>query len=133
MTVFDGDLADYRAWRLTQPSTGGGTREIRSDTAEATSPTDRKQQKREEAEARQRLSQQKKPLQKQLAALEKKMDTFNVERVKVEQQLSDEALYLLERKADLQAALKRQGDIIAALAEAEGAWLELHMALEAMG
>ena len=133
VTVFDGDLADYRAWRLTQPSTGGGTREVRSDTAEAASPTDRKQQKREEAEARQRLSQQKKPLQKQLAALEKKMDTFNVERVKVEQQLSDEALYLLERKADLQAALKRQGDIIAALAEAEGAWLELHMALEAMG
>ncbi len=98
----------------------------------ASSEVDRKTQKRQEAEARQRLSERKKPLVKQLTALERDLATLNSEKTTLDAQLADEAIYSAERKTELQTALKRQGEVSARLAEQEEAWLLVHMEIEAL-
>ena len=58
---FDGDLADYCAYRLAQQAADTAPRH-----AAGGAEVDRKTQKRQEAEARQRLSEYEKPLLKRL-------------------------------------------------------------------
>ena len=125
---FDGDLADYRAYRLAQQAADAAPR----SSGTASSEVDRKTQKRQEAEARQRLSERKKPLVKQLTALERDLATLNSEKTTLDAQLADEAIYSAERKTELQTALKRQGEVSARLAEQEEAWLLVHMEIEAL-
>ena len=93
---------------------------------------DRKAQKRLEAEARQRLSAQRKPLEKQLAQYEKTLTALQAEKSTLDTLLADEAMYQPEQKTQLQQALKRQGEVSAALAEAEEQWLMVQMELEAL-
>ena len=93
---------------------------------------DRKTQKRQEAEARQRLSEQKKPLLKRLTALERELTPLNAEKAALDAQLADEAIYSAERKSEMQAALKRQGEVSARLAELEEDWLMVQMEIEAL-
>ena len=125
---FDGDLADYRAYRLAQQAAADAVAPSAGDAQEI----DRKAQKRQEAEARQRLSQLKKPLQKQMDKLEKELNALSAEKEALDAQLADEAMYAPERKTELQAALKRQGEVVARLAEVEEGWLEVQMELEAL-
>ncbi len=127
---FDGDLADYRTYRLAQQA--GGSSNVVAPPSSDAQDVDRKAQKRQEAEARQRLSQQKKPLQKQMDKLEKEMAMLTAEKAALDAQLADETLYAPERKGELQAALKRQGEIVTRLAEVEENWLEVQMELEAL-
>ena len=47
-------------------------------------------------------------------------------------QLADEAIYSAERKSEMQAALKRQGEVGARLAELEEDWLMVQMEIEAL-
>ena len=93
---------------------------------------DRKAQKRLEAEARQRLSAQRKPLEKQLAQYEKTLTALQAEKGTLDTLLADEAMYQPEQKTQLQQALKRQGEVSAALAEVEEQWLMVQMELEAL-
>ena len=71
---FDGDLEDYRQWRLAQLADAG------KPSAGDAQGLNRKEQKRQEAEARQRLSQLRKPLQTRLNKLEKELDQLSAER-----------------------------------------------------
>lgn len=125
---FDGDLADYRAYRLAQQAADAAPRASAAGGAEV----DRKTQKRQEAEARQRLSEQKKPLLKRLTALERELTPLNAEKAALDAQLADEAIYSAERKSEMQAALKRQGEVSARLAELEEDWLMVQMEIEAL-
>ena len=77
--------------------------------AQAARKWDRKTQKRQEAEACQRLSEQKKPLLKRLTALERELTPLNAEKPRWTRNWADEAIYSAERKSEMQAALKRQG------------------------
>ena len=126
---FDGDLADYRAYRLAQQAADAAPRSTGAATG---SEVDRKTQKRQEAEARQRLSEQKKPLLKRLTALERELTPLNAEKAALDAQLADEAIYSAERKSEMQAALKRQGEVSARLAELEEDWLMVQMEIEAL-
>ncbi|HSC80512.1 MAG TPA: ATP-binding cassette domain-containing protein [Chitinolyticbacter sp.] len=125
---FDGDLDDYTRY----------SQEKRLETARASTQqgagdsVDRKAQKRAEAEARQKLASQRKPLEQKLARIEKEMTPLGAEHAALTVALSEEGLYAPERKAELQDKLKRETEVKARLDELELAWLELQDAIEAL-
>lgn len=123
---FDGDLEDYRRWRLDQLA--AGQRALPSDQPDM----DRKQKKREEAEQRQRLSAQKKPLLARLKQLEKELDKLNAEKLKLEAFLADEQSYLPESRQALADNSRRQGEVMSALDILELDWLNTQEKLESL-
>ena len=93
----------------------------------------RKDQRRQEAEARQKLSQRKKPLQTRIAKVEKEMDSLNAEKATLDAFVADAASYDPAQKAKLTEALKRQAEVHARLEALEADWLEAHEELEQIG
>ena len=126
MTEFDGDLDDYRNW-LNQAES--------APNAEATlslsvSATDRRDQKRQEAEARNALSAKRRPLENAVRAIEKEMARHQTEKARLDGLLATDALYSEGRKEDLKRALRKQAEINARLSELEENWLLRHAELE---
>jgi ATP-binding cassette subfamily F protein 3 len=123
---FDGDLEDYRQWRIAQ-------------LAEGNKPSDgdaqgvnRKEQKRQEAEARQQLAKQRKPLQNRLNKLEQEMDKLSQEKTQLEAFLSSAEAYDDANKLKLADSVKRQGEVASRLAVVEEEWMEVQEQLEAL-
>jgi ATP-binding cassette subfamily F protein 3 len=119
---FDGDLEDYRNWLNERQ------RSTRSD--KSTDATERRAQKRQEAEHRNQLAQKRRPLERQVADLEKRMDRLHKEKAETETALAAGELYEDDNKEKLKALLLRQGRIEATLTQIEEDWLSLHEALE---
>ncbi|MDP2833685.1 MAG: ATP-binding cassette domain-containing protein [Pseudomonadota bacterium] len=123
---FDGDLDDYRDW-LFKTKLG---KPVAQESAAATPAVDRKEQKRQEAEARQRLSTQKKPVETRIKRLEEQMERRNKRRAELETLLTDPALYVESRKEDLKARLFEQATLVKELEQLEVEWLEQQEVLE---
>ena len=116
---FDGDLDDYRDW-LRQCEAGPSA-------AEAVGTT-RKQQKRDQAEARNQRYAQKRPLAQRLAKLERRMAELERERLPLGQWLADPESYADKEK--LQPALLREAALRLEIERAEEEWLALQAELE---
>ena len=125
VTPFDGDLDDYRRYRMEQ----GANEDVSSG---ATAGVDRKQQKRLEAEQRQRQAQLRKPLENRLRKVEPEIERLTAEKQQLEQQLADSALYEAAQKDALKQALLRQSEVQNRLDELELEWLELQTELESI-
>lgn len=130
---FDGDLDDYRAW-LFNPEKADA---VSQTNAAATPPPsenaiDRKEQKRQAAEARQRLSSQKSPIEKRIRHLESVMERLNTRKQALEISLADPGLYDDARKEDLKAQLFEQAQIARELEEIEADWVAQQEALESL-
>ena len=125
VTPFDGDLDDYRRYRMEQ----GTNEDVPSG---ATAGVDRKQQKRLEAEQRQRQAQLRKPLENRLRKVEPEIERLTAEKQQLEQQLADSALYEAAQKDALKQALLRQSEVQNRLDELELEWLELQTELESI-
>ena len=110
---FDGDLDDYRDWVLNQ-------RKRERDVA----PDERKARKREEAQARQRLFDARKPLLARQAALEHEMETLVREKEALDAWLAGEAAYAEDARDSLKERIARQGELTWQLARLETEWLE---------
>jgi len=123
---FEGDLDDYRDWVL------GLRRRERAEpeTAGTTAPVDRKAQKREEAAARQRLADARRPITARQAAIEKEMAGYNSEKDQLDAWLAAPDAYADAMKDELKAKVARQGEVVWQLARLETEWLELAEALE---
>ena len=93
-------------------------------------PAARKEQKRSDAGARQKLSAAKKPLEQKLNELEKKLKALVSERENIESWLAHEEAYSEEHKTRLQEMLKRQGELATEAADVEWTWLEVQQKLE---
>ncbi|UTH73809.1 ATP-binding cassette domain-containing protein [Chromobacterium sp. IIBBL 290-4] len=124
--AFDGDLEDYRQWRIAQ-------------LAEADKPSDgdaqgvnRKEQKRQEAEARQQLAKQRKPLQNRLSKLEQEMDKLTQEKTQLETFLSSSEAYDDANRQKMADSVKRQGEVASRLETVEEEWMEVQEQLEAL-
>jgi ATP-binding cassette subfamily F protein 3 len=119
VTMFDGDLDDYRDWLLkSQIGTSG---------AETKEPKiDRKNLKRLEAEFRQATQ----PLRKQLTQQEKGMSELQNKLQVLEQKMADPELYNAENKAKLKQLLAEQADYKTHLGDMEMSWLETQEQLE---
>ncbi|SEA40088.1 ATP-binding cassette domain-containing protein [Paraburkholderia sartisoli] len=134
---FDGDLDDYRDWLLqhaadqraaAKASNGAGGVESGADAA-----VNRKEQRRLEAETRQKLSHLKKPLQSRITKIEKEMDMLNTEKATLDAFVADPSSYEPERKTQLTDAIRRQAEVTTRLETLEAEWLEKHEELEQIG
>ena len=91
---------------------------------------DRKTQKRQEAETRQRLSAQRKPLEKRLAKVEKELAELTARHAEQTARLAEEGIYSAERKDELQMTLKLEAETQQRIEELEMDWLEITGELE---
>ena len=144
---FDGDLDDYKVWAKNYAS--AKAKGIKNDkvviqqsvpakNVPKAAPvveigTDRKEQKRNDADARQRLANTRKPLEKKLNELDAKLKTLTTERANIEAWLGDESAYADDKKCQLTDMLKRQGEIVTAIADIEWEWMGVSEKLEAVG
>ncbi|OLL30681.1 ABC transporter [Burkholderia sp. SRS-W-2-2016] len=142
---FDGDLDDYRDWllqhaaeqRAALKANAAGNAGAAGNGAGAANGADsgvnRKEQRRLEAETRQKLAHLKKPLQSRIAKIEKEMDALNAEKATLDAFVADPASYEPEQKNKLTEAIRRQADVNARLETLEAEWLETHDELEQIG
>ncbi len=136
---FDGDLDDYRDWLFKSrasaaESAGTGVSAADAAAATGTEPTgaDRKEQRRLDAEHRQRLSAQRKPLQKRLASVEADMARIGQQLAVDEQALASEGIYDAARKEELRDTLARQAQARQQMDALEAEWLQLQESLDAI-
>ncbi len=124
--TFDGDLEDYRDWLAQRQQT------IKNDPSTASSSPDRKQQKRLEAENRQRLSTLRKPIEAKLAKVEKEMDALAREISALDQKIADPDFYSDAFRADRATTMTRHGELSKRHSALEEQWLELQTELESL-
>ncbi|MES2128582.1 MAG: ATP-binding cassette domain-containing protein [Pseudomonadota bacterium] len=141
---FDGDLDDYKDW-LFQTKLGKGTSVLPAagkdnktayPTASAVAPAapvaDKKDQKRLDAEQRQKTAALRKPLEGKLKRLEEQIAKRNGQKAEVDGKLAEPAIYEAANKAKLKTLLADQSFFTKDLAQLEGEWLELQEQLEAL-
>ncbi|MCA1766659.1 MAG: ATP-binding cassette domain-containing protein, partial [Idiomarina sp.] len=112
--TFDGDLDAYHDWLQQQAAN-----DKRSEQPATRQRDDRKQQKRKEAEARQKT----KPLRQQIEKAEKSIHTLELKLADVHEQLSDSSLYDDANKARLQKLLDQQAQAQKDLQHQENLWM----------
>ncbi|WP_265920569.1 ATP-binding cassette domain-containing protein [Cupriavidus nantongensis] len=130
---FDGDLDDYRDWLLQQAAAkrNAAAAAHQSEAAgDAAATVNRKDQRRAEADERQRLSALRKPLTKELEKVEKRMAVLQTAREEIDQFMADEGSYAEANKTKLMEMLKRQGEVNGELETLEEKWLELQEQIE---
>jgi len=128
LSAFEGDLDDYRDWLLkTKLETPKGSSE-RLPNAELS--VDRKEQKKIEAQERQRLTILRKPLEKRLQKIEVEMSDLQKEKLLIETMMADGALYEPSRKEALQQLLEKQLRCKLSLEKIESEWLQIQEQLE---
>ncbi|WP_111517841.1 ATP-binding cassette domain-containing protein [Cupriavidus phytorum] len=129
---FDGDLDDYRDWLLQQAAAkrNAATAAHLAENGGDATTINRKDQRRAEADERQRLSALRKPLTKELEKVEKRMAVLQTAREEIDQFMADEASYAEANKSKLMEMLKRQGEVNGELETLEEKWLELQEQIE---
>jgi len=141
---FDGDLDDYKDW-LFQTKLGKGTDvlpaagkanktdyPVASPVAPAPAAVDKRDQKRLDAEQRQRLSAQRKPIENKIKRLEEQIAKRNAQKAEIDGQLGESTIYDAANKAKLKTLLTDQAFYTKDLEQLEGEWLELQEQLEAL-
>ncbi|MDO5679308.1 MAG: ATP-binding cassette domain-containing protein [Pelistega sp.] len=125
---FDGDLEDYQVWLGERQQTI--RRQEQDDNPSSSPSTDRKEQKRLEAQERQRLSTLRKPLEKELAKIEKLMAQQSLRIEQIDALIADESFYSDERREERVKTLAEHGELSAKQAKLEEQWLELSSEIE---
>ena len=123
VTPFDGDLEDY-ARRL---RAGEQEQAVVPDLA-----VSRKEQKRLEADERNRRFAQRKPLESRIRSAEKEIETLGLEKRRLEKLLAAPDMYAESRKDDLKRCLLEQAQVVKKLQTVEERWLGLCAELEAL-
>jgi ATP-binding cassette subfamily F protein 3 len=141
---FDGDLDDYKDW-LFQTKLGKGTDVLpaagkdnktaypsTSPVAQSAPVVDKKEQKRQDAEERQRVAALKKPIENKIKRLEESIAKRNAQKAEVDAQLLEPTAYDAANKAKLKTLLADQAFYTRDLAQLEAEWLELQEQLEGL-
>ncbi len=142
---FDGDLDDYQDW-LFQTKLGKGTSVLPAAGKDnktafpATSPVaapvapvvDKKDQKKQDAEQRQRLATLKKPIENKIKRLEEQIAKRNEQKAEVDAKLGESSIYEPANKAKLKTLMADQAFYKKDLATLEAEWLELQEQLEGL-
>jgi ATP-binding cassette subfamily F protein 3 len=146
LSPFDGDLDDYRDWlfktkldskaesrNTASPETkkvSAPEKKIPVQQAGSVNPAERKEQKRVEAEQRQKTAALRKPLETRIKRLEEQIEKLNLKKSNVENILTEADIYEAHRKAELQSLLSDQAYCSKELAEVEETWMSLQEELE---
>ena len=146
---FDGDLDDYKDWlfktKLAAKNVGKDaglpktkeTAKIISAVAPAAAPqadsADRREQKRQDAEARQKLAALKKPIESKIKRLDEQLAKRNAQKATVDTHLANPEVYEKDKKKELTTLLTDQAFYARELAQLEAEWMEQQEALEQLG
>lgn len=126
---FDGDLDDYKTWLAQRRASDAAAAQCPDRAADKAS---RKAGREAAAADRQARLAARRPLQKELDQLDKKLGPWNAEKAQLDERLADPALYTGPDAGEVPKLLKRQAELSEKIDEAELRWLELHEALEAI-
>lgn len=144
---FDGDLEDYRDW-LAQHQSNARKQELIGRQSSNTSShaieenasglseisnVDRKQQKREEAQERQRTAVLRKPVEAKLLKVEKELETTQSKLKLLDALIADADLYSDARRQERVQTLSQHGELTKKHGELEETWLMLQSELESIG
>jgi ATP-binding cassette subfamily F protein 3 len=142
---FDGDLDDYKDW-LFKTKLGKGTEAtplpskdekpvpgtVSVAAAAPVSTADRKEQKRLDAEERQRVAALRKPIENRIKRLEEQMAKLNTRKAGVDARLLEPAVYEADKKDELKTLVADQAFLVRDLGQLETEWLELQEQLESL-
>ncbi|MBR2960531.1 MAG: ATP-binding cassette domain-containing protein [Burkholderiaceae bacterium] len=128
VSEFDGDLDDYAKIVL---ETRKATLAEKPKATDASPSVNKKEARQQAAQERQRIAALKKPLQKELAKVEKAMDPMSEELKALDGKLADENFYNGD-PVEVAATLKRRGELASELEELEMRWLEISEELAAI-
>jgi len=120
---FDGDLEDYAAWLAR------GSDAPREEGSQAAATPSRREQRRLEAEARNRLT----PLRAEQRRLERRLELLTAERASIESRLADPATYAAADADERRRLSARHGELALEIATVEEQWLEVASTLETAG
>ena len=123
LKTFDGDLNDYRAWRLAQENATAAP-------AQSSQSQSRKDTKQQEAQMRQERARRSKPVQQKIDQAEKEIAALTAAQQQCEAILSQESIYQPENKAKLQETLAKVNEIKVKLTKFEEDWLQWQEDLE---
>jgi ATP-binding cassette, subfamily F, member 3 len=123
VTAFDGDLEDYAAWLARGSDTAP------EEGSEAATAPSRREQRRIEAEARNRLT----PLRAEQRKLERRLELLTAERTNIESRLADPATYAATDAAEQRRLSARHGELVREISTVEERWLEVASTLETAG
>src|SRR5205823_8355990 len=93
---------------------------------------DRKEQKRLEAEERQRMAALKKPIENRIKRLEEQMAKLNAKKADVDARLLEPGIYEADQKEALKTLVADQAFLTRDLGELEMEWLDLQEQLESL-
>lgn len=122
---FDGDLNDYRAWRLAQE-------QMINTPMQSTQSQNRKDIKRLEAQIRQERAKRTKSIVQKIDKAEKEMVVLQTQQKECDNFLAQEHAYLPENKSQLQERLAQATEIKVKLLKLEEDWLQWQEDLEAI-
>ena len=123
LKMFDGDLEDYRRYRLAQENTAAAP-------AASSQSQNRKDTKRVEAQIRQEKARLGKPLQQKISQAEKEMAALSEIQTACEAFLAQEDAYSDANKAKLQQTLAQLAETKVKLEKQEENWLAWQEELE---
>ena len=116
LKTFDGDLDDYRRYRLAQENAAAAP-------AASAQNQNRKDAKRIEAHIRQEKAKRGKPLQQKIERAEQEIAALSAAQTACEAFLAQENAYCEENKAKLQQTLTQLAEIKVKLGQMEENWL----------
>ncbi len=136
---FDGDLDDYKDWlfktKLAARNDAAATAPLPTasqvvDAASSASNVDRKEQKRLEAEQRQKMSALKKPIETRIKRLDEQIAKLNARKADIDARLGSADIYDAANKEELKTLITDQAYCSKELEQLENEWLEQQEALE---
>lgn len=128
---YDGDLDDYAQLVLEHRRTTVAAEKAASQTDKEPS-VNRKEARRQEAQERQRIAALRKPLQKELARVEKALAAKNEELKALADRLADGDFYTSTDPDEVARVLREHGELKPVVEELEMRWLELSEEIEAV-
>ncbi len=120
--AFDGDLEDYRDALLARDA---------ADKPRSAAGEQRREQKRREADTRNRLAQLRKPIEKRIRDAEARMHRLGEDKQRLEAALASPDFYS-SPQTEITATLREQAAVAQALEAVENEWLALQTELEAL-
>jgi ATP-binding cassette subfamily F protein 3 len=142
---FDGDLDDYKDWLFkTKLGKTSDTAPLPSKVEKPTvaaapaasvapmSSVDRKEQKRLDAEERQRVTALRKPIENRIKRLDEQLAKLNARKAEVDARLLEPGIYEADKKDELKKLVADQAFLVRDLGTLEEEWLGLQEQLESL-
>ncbi len=129
---FDGDLEDYRDWLAARGASARAQARNSAADSDDEPTTDRKAQRRQEAEARQRMAGLRKPLDAKLKKVEADMERAGQRLQELNALIADPDFYSDARRDERLKVLEEHGELSKKHAQLEEEWLTLQEEVEAL-